>query len=946
MSHRSVSLLGFAARVVLSSFFALGILLFLRVPANADSVAVSELGQLDMFSSIANSPTAASMNLYFNFVGGQVAIDGSSSPHHLWVADPANNRVLGYRNAAALSNGQAADLVVGQPNFQLTGCDYNLCRPTGVAVDSAGNLYVADSGDNRILIFPSPFAINGNTGQTAAFNPSIVIGQGGDFFSNSCNLGGSQPDEYTLCSPGKLTIDGSGNLWVGDSGNNRVLEYNNPLMTGNLAAIKVVGQPDFVSNQGNQGTTEGAATLYNPTGLTVDAGGNLYVADTYNCRVLRFQSPVATDASAAQVWGTGGSFINSFCSGGSATTLAYPTDVTVDGANSVYIADSYGHRVLEFSEVASPPSNFTANIALGQPNTSSNGCNQSGLAANTLCYPASFALDAAGDLFVSDTNNNRIVEYLAPLASNENASLVLGQPDFLHNSANELTASSQNQPQQIAVDASVTPHRLYIADSSNNRVLGWRNATSFSNGAPADMVMGQPDFNSSGCASPSATRFCNPIGVAVDAAGNLYISDNSYSRILEFSSPLASCGSFPCVYSGSANLAIGQNVITGKNFTNSGCNTGGGTATSLTLCSPRQIAVDSVGNLYVADYNNNRVAEYNTPLKSTTVTGSGDAKIDLVWGQGKVLSTSTCNKVGGVPSAGNLCLPTAVATDPSNNVYIGDYNNHRVLEFNETTNATTAPSNATANHVFGTGNSFTTNPGCGNSSSGGVCYPWGLGVDSSGNLFLADYAWDRVFEYFTPLTVTGVGGSGDTIADYVFGQGGVLSGTSCNFGASPNAETLCSPYGVATDSSGDILIADTGNNRSLLFQGPFTIGNNAIVKFPDQSNDITLRVSPTALHFSRTRVGHRSASQSIAVTNNNAFPVMVGAPKTPAGDFSTVSGCGPVIPAGVTCNLRVTFSPVAEGRRGGSILIGDSSTGGPYLIDLNGSAQRPKGRNN
>ncbi len=378
MSHRSGSILGFAARVVLSSFLAVGILLFLHTAANADSVAVAELGQPDMFSNIANSPTAASMNLYFSIVGSQVAIDGSSSPHHLWVTDPLNNRVLGYRNAAALSNGQAADLVIGQPNFQLTGCDYNLCRPTGVAVDSAGNLYVADSSDNRILIFSNPFAINGNTGQTAAFNPSTVIGQGGDFFSNSCNVGGSQPSEYTLCTPNKLTIDGSGNLWVADTGNNRVLEYNNPLMTGNLAAIKVVGQPDFVSNQSNQGASESAATLANPAGLTVDAGGNLYVADTYNCRVLRFQSPVVNGESASQVWGTGGSFVNSFCGGNSPTTLAYPTDVAVDSANSLYIADSYEHRVLEFPEVSSPPSNFNASIALGQPNPSSGGgCNQS-----------------------------------------------------------------------------------------------------------------------------------------------------------------------------------------------------------------------------------------------------------------------------------------------------------------------------------------------------------------------------------------------------------------------------------------------------------------------------------------------------------------------------------------------------------------------------------------
>jgi sugar lactone lactonase YvrE len=945
MSHRSGSILGFAARFVLSTFLAVGIVLFLRGPANADSVALAELGQLDMFSSIANSPTAASMNLYYGYFGNQIAVDGSSSPHHLWVADGANNRVLGFRNAAALSNGQTADLVIGQPNFQNTGCnDYYLCRPAGVAVDSAGNLYVADSNNNRILVFSNPFAINGNTGQTSGFIPSMVIGQGGDFYAIGCNLGGSQPDEFTLCTPQRLTIDGSGNLWVADTGNNRVLEYNNPVLTGNLAATMVIGQPDFVSNQGNQGASTNAAGLSGPNGLAVDAGGNLYVADTYNCRVLRYQSPLANGAAAGQVWGQGGSFITANCGGASPTSLYYPSDVAVDGSNSLYIADLYGQRVLEFQEIANPPSNFNANIALGQPNTTSGGCNQgTGIpAANTLCYPAGFALDGSGNLFVSDSNNSRVVKYPAPLTSNENASVVLGQPDFTHNSPNELTASSQNQPQQIAIDASATPHRLYVADSSNNRVLGWRNATSFTNGAPADMVIGQPDFNSSGCASPSATSFCNPLGVAVDASGNLYISDNSYSRILEFTSPFASCGSFPCVYAGSANLAIGQNTITGKNFTKSGCNQGG-SVTSLTMCNPRQIAVDSVGNLYVADYGDNRVAEYNTPLATTTVTGSGDAKIDLVWGQGKVLSTSSCNKVGGVPSAGNLCNPTAVATDPSNNVYIGDYGNHRVVEFNETTNATTAPSNATANHVFGTGNSFTVT-GCSSSGAAGVCYPFGLATDSAGNMFLADYGWDRVFEYFTPLTVTGVSGSGDTIADYVFGQGGVLSGTSCNFGAVADAETLCSPYGVATDSSGDILIADTGNNRSLLFQGPFTVANNDIGKLSEQSNPITLSVSPTTLLFSKTRVGRRSASQSIAVTNHNAFPVTIGAPKTPAGDFSTVSGCGPVIPAGVTCNLRVTFNPVTEGKRGGSILIGDSSTGGPYLVDLGGSALKRKGR--
>jgi hypothetical protein len=155
---------------------------------------------------------------------------------------------------------------------------------------------------------------------------------------------------------------------------------------------------------------------------------------------------------------------------------------------------------------------------------------------------------------------------------------------------------------------------------------------------------------------------------------------------------------------------------------------------------------------------------------------------------------------------------------------------------------------------------------------------------------------------------------------------------------------LCSPYGVATDSSGDVLVADTGNNRALLFQGPFTPSNNAIANIAQANSGTTLSVSPTQLNFTSTRVGRTSAAQSIAVTNTNAFPVALPAPKTPGGDFSIVSGCGPVIPAGVTCNLRVTFNPVTWGKRGGSVLIGDSSTGGPYLIGLSGHALKPKGR--
>jgi sugar lactone lactonase YvrE len=164
----------------------------------------------------------------------------------------------------------------------------------------------------------------------------------------------------------------------------------------------------------------------------------------------------------------------------------------------------------------------------------------------------------------------------------------------------------------VAIDSSVTPNRLYVADTNNSRVLGYRNVATFVNGGAADLVMGQPDFISGtdpdvACASPSASNLSGPIGVAVDATGNLYVADSNNSRVLEYSAPFAGCGSFPCV-GGSANVVFGQN----GNFTTNNCNSGGASAN--TLCFPVGVAVDSHGNLYVVDQDENRVLEYNSPL--------------------------------------------------------------------------------------------------------------------------------------------------------------------------------------------------------------------------------------------------------------------------------------------------------------------------------------------
>src|SRR5271154_1701081 len=133
------------------------------------------------------------------------------------------------------------------------------------------------------------------------------------------------------------------------------------------------------------------------------------------------------------------------------------------------------------------------------------------------------------------------------------AGRVLGQFDLVHNGLNLIDANGIWSPRAIAIDSSVTPNRLYVSDSGNSRILGYKDAATFGNGGAADLVIGQPDFISGtseldfGCVSASANSLCDPVGVAVDSAGNLYVADTGNSRVLEYSAPFAACGSFPCV---------------------------------------------------------------------------------------------------------------------------------------------------------------------------------------------------------------------------------------------------------------------------------------------------------------------------------------------------------------------------------------------------------------
>ncbi len=741
----------------------------------------------------------------------------------------------------------AAARELGQPDFVSSAPntpDLNsIAHARGVGIDRSitpNRLYIADTDNNRVLVYTNVTAV------ADGGSANLVIGQSG-FVSNGCNPTGLSGS--SLCAPDALAVDGSGRVYVVDTGNNRVLVYNPPSANG-AAAIAVFGQGgNFTSGACNLGGGPGANTLCTPAGVSLDSHGNVYIADFGNHRVLEYNTPFQVTAVAGsgdttadlefgQGKGSGNDFTDNSCNFGglSKTSLCNPEEVAADSAGNLYIADYVNHRVLEYHESSNPPANTTANLEFGQGNGSGNdfidkSCNFGGLSAASLCHPVGVTLDSNNNLYVADFDNNRELEYNTPLTAtviagsgDTTADSVFGQDDsFTANACNlgGATASAETlcNPIRSAVDSS---NNFYLADYSNHRVLKYNEGANPPSNNVANLELGQPDFlhSSPNIVDPSA--FNNPENVAVDRLNHLYVSDMNNSRVLGF----ANASSF--LNGASATIVIGQ-----PDFFSLACNNGG--VNAATLCNPAGVAVDNANNLYVSDYANHRVLIYFTPFTKTSIAGSGDSIADLVLGQGSNFFSNACNH-GGAPNAETLCNPDGLKLDRAGNLWVADDSNHRVLEYYSPL------FNTAANFVIGQADFFHNSCNRGGAvTASTLCNPAGVASDSTGNIYVADFNNNRVLVYKSPLFANGVPGSGDAVADLEFGQGNG-SGTdfthsTCN-STGVNANGLCNPNDVALDANNNLYVADFSNHRTLEYNSPLTT-NTAADRAFGQADSLT-----------------------------------------------------------------------------------------------------------
>lgn len=380
----------------------------------------------------------------------------------LWIADRENHRVLGILNA--LGGNQLADHVIGQldltrgtENFLDGQCFWG---PRSLAVDRSvepNRLYVSDYANHRVLGYASVRDLGPDT------QPALVIGQR-DAFSKEFGAG-----RDGLCMPTAVTVDRAGGLFVADRENNRILYFERPFET-DVIADRVFGQPDYDTSGPNTGGVS-ARSLNRPEGLAIDDAGHLYVADTRNHRVLRFDRAVASDAVADLVWGQGGRFEQNDEYGGTgvqADTLSYPFGLAVRSDGLLAVADTNNHRVLLFNTRAADPLQAIQVFGQGGDLTSHRD-NLGGCSARSLSGPEGVLFWRDG-LYVSDTANSRILHY-RDIRTAEAADKVYGQ---LGSFETHVVGKGGTGPQSLwfpsglDVDSEGT---LYVADRDHNRIL-------------------------------------------------------------------------------------------------------------------------------------------------------------------------------------------------------------------------------------------------------------------------------------------------------------------------------------------------------------------------------------------------------------------------------------------------------------------------------------------
>jgi len=705
-------------------------------------------GKLCWIATIAASPVALAQQYSITTAAGgappptpAAAVSTSIGQPNRVMVDASGNVYFSSLNCVFKMDGSGnLTLIAGnsRPGFSGDGgpaTRAQLNTPQGMALDKAGNLYIADSKNNRIRIVNPAGIINTFAG-TGLVSPggASTYGDGGLAINALLHL------------PAGLAVDSSGNVYIADTGDNLIRKVTTDGLINSIAG------DSYPSYKGDGYVAATESELHSPEDVAVDANGNVYIADTANALIREITASTgiinyiagAVTLAAGAITGTTSA---GYSGDGAAANLAgvlAPFALAIDSSGEVFFAENGDSRIRKI-DTKGIITTIAGNGTAGYTGDGSAGAN------GEINFPTGVAVDSSGNVYIADLVNLRIRK----LTSSGTISTVAGNGKYSYSGdGGQATSAQLNTPKATAADAS---GNLYIADTSNNVV---RKVTA---GGVISTVAGNgtAGFGGDGGAAASAQLYA-PQGVAVDANGNLYIADTENARVRKVS---------------------GGNISTVAGNGTAGYGGDGAAAASAQLSLPQGLAVDAAGNLYIADFSNNRIRKVTAGGIITTIAGNGLAGY---------------SGDGAAATAAQLTTPVSVAADNLGNVYIADTGNNAVRLVNTSGIISTVAGNGLAGYSGDNGRATLAMVG----------NPTGIAADSSGSgtFYISDGSV-RIRKVYPSGFITTIAGNGSR-------------GYSGDGGVAPFA-TLNGPAGIALAQNGNLYVADSGNSavRELILGG-------------------------------------------------------------------------------------------------------------------------------
>jgi len=773
-----------------------------------------------------------------------VALDTQGN---LFIADESNQRI---RRVDAVTGIITTVAGSGQLGFSGDGgpaTSAKMYNPISVAVDEQGNLFIADNLNYRIR------RVDAATGTI-----TTVAGNGQDTYSGD----GGPATAAGLTGPLGVAVDAQGNLFIAD--------WNFVRRVDAATGIIITYAGNSTAQSLGDGGPASSASLNGPWGVAVDAHGNLFIADSGNGSIRRVDAAtqiittVAGNGAVGQPSGDGGP--------ATSATITSPQGVAVDSQGDLFIADTFGGQIRRVDGVGETISTVAGGGSGGDggPATSA-----------ILIYPAGVAINGSGNVFIADFFSQRIrrVDATSGIITTAAGNGILG---YLGDGG-PATSASLSFAYGVAADGQ---GNLYIADTSNNRIRRVDAATGI-----ITTVAGGGQWNNLGDGGPATSAFlAGPYSVALDAQGNLFISDPGDNRVRRVDA-----------VTGIISTVAGNGTM---GFSGDG---GPATSASLNLSIFGGIALDAEGNLFIADCYNNRIRRVDAATGIiTTVAGTGDP---------------SSRGDGGPATGAGIAFPENVTVDAQGNLFISELRIRRVDRV--TGIITSVAGNGSLNNGNGSAN-FGGDGGPATSAS--LSLALGLAVDDQGTLFISDTAYNRIravpLPPFVALTPAALSFSGQSEGTTSTAQ--II--TLTNTGLVP---LTISSIAIAGTNAGDYLQTSACGS---------SLGAGA-----------SCAISVT---FTPTETG--SSTATLTVTDNApGSPQNVplsGTGQAQAPDFSLAAASGSSTSATVTAGGTATYKLSITPLGGLSGTVGFTCTGAPLeatctvnpaSINLSGSASAP-----